>query len=525
MRKKAFCLFFLAFFVLGYTQRNPLRKIVGTHQLDARFTFSIEKYWSGVADEESYYIFVTNNTADEYMLEIEFDLTLNCYDVKPRRLGVNGKVYLPPFGEQKYEGNYMITSDKEKQKSCLIAEGNTYTLYRGHTWQILSKVNLTQAKASELKKKQEDEKNRLARIEADKRAAEQKLKEQQSLQDSRKQQFSGSTAGQNSTVSSEPGRTVKSALIKTNSGETVMRDASNDIQNMSGTVRVNGEEMKAFQQNGKNYIQRADGTVKETTPQSYDAIQNASRNNTAKKAEMESQAVAAQELQAAQNKAREEEFKSRQAIREAKTEMTIQAVGGALSLLGELAEERRRKKEYEQQQREEQFERERIAEQQRKEKTARQQKIINELKQGAVPLSSDQVEKQLLYYYASSADEASLKSGSPLINLTNVFAVARYTDGTWPYTINIKNDIQEILKTKQVVLTGYFTSKNEAEAAYLNFRKSLEALEFKISVFEYKGRPGAENDLEQDSWNTRAVKKNGSAKGKETDFFEEPDIK
>lgn len=165
---------------IAFSQRNPVRNVVGVQQLDPRFTFSIEKYWSGMADAESYYYYVTNNTSDEYMLEIEVDLTLNCYDVKPYKLGFNKQVYLKPNGEftpdDDWVHNYMITSDKEKQKSCLIKIGDTYTLYRGHTWQIKSVVNLTQKKAAEEKKK-EDEK--LKKIEEDnkrKKEAEDKKK-------------------------------------------------------------------------------------------------------------------------------------------------------------------------------------------------------------------------------------------------------------------------------------------------------------------------------------------------------------
>ena len=173
---------------IAFSQRNPARNVVGVQQLDPRFTFSIEKYWSGMADAESYYYYVTNNTSDEYMLEIEVDLTLNCYDAKPYKLGFNKQVYLKPNGEftpdDDWVHNYMITSDKEKQKSCLIKIGDTYTLYRGHTWQIKSVVNLTQKKAAEEKKK-EDEK--LKKIEEDnKRKKEAEDKRKQAEEDKKK---------------------------------------------------------------------------------------------------------------------------------------------------------------------------------------------------------------------------------------------------------------------------------------------------------------------------------------------------
>lgn len=245
MKVKIMLFIIICFYSNSYSQRNSLRKQVGVQQLDSRFTFSIEKYWSGIADEESYYIYVTNNTADEYMLEIEFDLTLNCYDVKPRKLGVNGKVYLKPYAEQKYEGHYMITSDREKQKSCLIAEGDTYTLYRSHTWQILSKINLTQQKA-------------------DKKEA---VNKSYTVVKNNNQQNASFPSDDN---------TVKSALINASTGETVVRDKNKDVTNISNSVIVNGTAIKVYRQNGKYYIQKTDGSVIETNQCVYDAIQNVS---------------------------------------------------------------------------------------------------------------------------------------------------------------------------------------------------------------------------------------------------------
>lgn len=295
MKIKIILFLIICLSINSYSQRNPLRKIVGVHQLDPRFTFSIEKFWSGMADEESYYIYVTNNTADEYILEIEFDLTLNCYDVKPRKLGFDGKVRLKPFGEQMYEGHYMITSDREKRKACLIEEGDTYTLYRTHTWQILSKINVTQQKASGQKPKMDRNNNGLTKTEADKKAAEQKLKQEQEKVrlakielDKREaaEKKKKAAVNQGTTISmnnnsqhvSDSGEehAVKAGLINASTGEVVMRDTSNDITKMSKPVIVNETTIKVFQQNGKYFIQKANGSVSETTKAVYDAIQNAS---------------------------------------------------------------------------------------------------------------------------------------------------------------------------------------------------------------------------------------------------------
>ncbi len=175
-----------ALLINGFSQRNPNNNLVGVQQLDSRFNFSIEKRWSDISDAEEYFFYVKNNTADEYKLVIEVDLTLNCYDVTPYKLGYNKAVYLKPNGEftpkDDYVHIYMITSDREKQKNCLIKEGNTSTLYKSHTWQILSIENLTLKKANEAKEKLQkealanqkkiDDENKLKEAAAEKKAKE-----------------------------------------------------------------------------------------------------------------------------------------------------------------------------------------------------------------------------------------------------------------------------------------------------------------------------------------------------------------
>jgi hypothetical protein len=163
----------------AYSQHRPNNKLVAVHQLDPRFTFSIEKYWSGIADAEEYFYYVKNNTADTYQIEIEVTLTLNCYSTNPYRLGINKVVYLKPYGEftpkDDWAHIYMISSDKEKQKNCLIKEGNTNTLYRNHVWQILKIENLTQKKANEEKKKKDDELALVKKRDDDKKKKEDEL--------------------------------------------------------------------------------------------------------------------------------------------------------------------------------------------------------------------------------------------------------------------------------------------------------------------------------------------------------------
>lgn len=180
MKTKISLLVILFYFAIinCFSQRNPDNNLVGVQQLDPRFTFSIEKRWSDIADREFYYFYVINNTSDIYKLVIEVDLNLNCHEAKPYKLGWTREVYLKPNGEftpkDDYDHSYFVSDDNEKK--CLVTDGNTPTLYRGHTWQILSVINVTQEKANAEKIKKEAETVRLKKIEDEKNAKEEKLK-------------------------------------------------------------------------------------------------------------------------------------------------------------------------------------------------------------------------------------------------------------------------------------------------------------------------------------------------------------
>lgn len=178
-----------------------------------------------------------------------------------------------------------------------------------------------------------------------------------------------------------------------------------------------------------------------------------------------------------------------------KSQLREQVVTQAAGLVGQLlngwAEDAREKEAYEVQRREEQAERDRIAAEirlQKEQKIAEHTNYITVIKDAKLPLSSSDIEEDVVYYYAFSADKSALATINPTIKLSNVFPIAKYNDGTWPYTVNIKKELSTVLKTSDVVLNGYFKSESEAVSNYLVFKESLEKLDFIITPIVYKGK-------------------------------------
>ncbi|QBN19912.1 hypothetical protein [Flavobacterium nackdongense] len=201
------------------------------------------------------------------------------------------------------------------------------------------------------------------------------------------------------------------------------------------------------------------------------------------------------------------------------TQLVTQGVGLVAGILTELGEERRRKEAYEAQKREEQNQIAAQIRQQKEQKIKLQTNYITSIKDVKLPLSSSNIEEDIIYYFAFSADRSALETTTPKISLCDVFPVAKYNDGTWPYTANIKKELSTVLKSADVVLNGYYKSKSEADADYLIFKQALEKLEFTITSFTYKGK-AKESISTDDNWNDDTSKKTKKSTNETDDFWE-----
>lgn len=167
MKKKLLMFAFILLFTL--LNKAIAQKEINISQADARFTLSAKRS-SGFGAEE-YKFYVQNNTSQEYTMEIKVTLNLSCVGDKSFILGYNRIVYLKPNGKfDAFNDDYVhiYNYNVEKDKNCLIKEGDKVTLFRGISYTITNVKNLTQEKAAAEKKKLDDQ----AKADADKKKKE-----------------------------------------------------------------------------------------------------------------------------------------------------------------------------------------------------------------------------------------------------------------------------------------------------------------------------------------------------------------
>jgi hypothetical protein len=116
---------------------------------------------------------------------------------------------------------------------------------------------------------------------------------------------SGSSANQQNATgkTNNTGANAANSRAQSNGSTSENNNQNGAITNMSGTVKNNGEDIKVFQKNGKNYMQSANGNVRETSQEFYDGIQKASNKNIANEKKYED---SQKELKAAQTKSIQE---------------------------------------------------------------------------------------------------------------------------------------------------------------------------------------------------------------------------
>jgi hypothetical protein len=172
-----------------------------------------------------------------------------------------------------------LQQNKSEYKNVIIQADNAYNA-----------GNYAEAKrlyqnASALLPNESYPRTQLSRIEKaiqDKQAAEERKKQEETARKEQATQNAGSdparrfenrdnnSANNQSDLSSTPANKTDT---KNTTGNSV---AGNNTGGLSEKIRVNGEYVQVFEQNGSHYIKRADGSTHQTTKQAYDQISQAS---------------------------------------------------------------------------------------------------------------------------------------------------------------------------------------------------------------------------------------------------------
>ncbi len=140
--------------------------------------------------------------------------------------------------------------------------------------------------------------------------------------------------------------------------------------------------------------------------------------------------------------------------------------------------------------------------------------LFSKFKEGNLPLSSANISENTIYYFAYAYDPAQLGLKNPTLFLSNVFAVNKYSDGTWPFKTSITTSIYK-LTPYQEVLHGFYKNKDEA----MSMQKAMQDVFAKtgglISPINYKSKSTVSSSSSNtDFWETGKKAKEASTKDK-----------
>jgi hypothetical protein len=117
--------------------------------------------------------------------------------------------------------------------------------------------------------------------------------------------------------------------------------------------------------------------------------------------------------------------------------------------------------------------------------------------QEPIPLSTSRVENDVIYYFVYATNPTTFNKKETVIYVSNVFAIRRYNDGTWPYQSIVEKEIDELTPYDEV-MHGYYMDAGMAERMqkefvngfYANegvFIRSITYRETSMNVSENKG--------------------------------------
>jgi hypothetical protein len=107
---------------------------------------------------------------------------------------------------------------------------------------------------------------------------------------------------------------------------------------------------------------------------------------------------------------------------------------------------------------------------------------------GGVPLSSHKVSVDELYFFSYIFDKTTLSAEQPVVAVSNVFPVARYGDGTWPFKTNVVAELRKSGAAGSVTLVGYYASKEVADQMRASFLRLSAKCTFSVKEIQYKGK-------------------------------------
>lgn len=85
-----------------------------------------------------------------------------------------------------------------------------------------------------------------------------------------------------------------------------------------------------------------------------------------------------------------------------------------------------------------------------------------------IPLSTTNVESDIIYYFIYAYEPTIFEKKNAKVYVSNVFAIARYNDGTWPYQSKIENEIKDLTPYAEL-MHGYYLDAATAKEMQKGF--------------------------------------------------------
>jgi len=460
MEKKIFTLFYL---LLGTLSVFAQRISIPVAQADPRFTLTVQRSSSMAGGYEKYYFYVQNNTNKEYKLNVHITLELACVGTKTisLRSGILDVLHLLPGDRSNSEKQTeFIYSGKNE---CAVPLGNKdYTLYKSISYTISNVVDISSEKeAASAKRKAEDDAKAKAMADAKEQREQQHLSQQKTAE-----------SKPSSPQASQSVITTKNSPIESvNAG-------------LSEKVKVNGQYVQVFRQNGLPYVRNADGSYYQTSEEAYSQIMTVSDKNTPTRSTQETakQQQDTQALKFAQDYARNQQYQAE------RTEIITKGVSDLGNLVGGWIQQNQADKA-----RKEALEEQRAEEERQRQyalylKTSSRKNAFAELPSKDIPLSSQEKAASIYYFIYAYSNLDSEYGASAYIS--NVFEIGRYNDGTRAYTAMVKKDIEN-LSPYEEVLHGYYYTAQQAEQKRQELIAVLQNTGVAVSNIFYKGKASA----------------------------------
>lgn len=153
--------------------------------------------------------------------------------------------------------------------------------------------------------------------------------------------------------------------------------------------------------------------------------------------------------------------------------------------------------------------------------------LIKKYPDGKTPLSYEAKNSSEVYFFVYSYKESTLENDNPTIYISNVFALQKYADGTWPFKTSLMQKIAKENKDLEFILSGFYESKTEAVQQHQYFASGANSSAFAINGISFEIKKTSEtSDSQTDFWGNpnknvapKPTTNNNNAK---TDFWGNP---